>query len=196
MQLQNQSRGSRINLIWGSNLNLTRSFGDSDDFSIWSSSRSAVASNLHALPYEVVVLEALTSTFRFTINLELYASTPLSNIATLPAHAILIQHLHVIYDVLLLTLVIGVFLRPRGVRTQYTDIWRGTQWTTQLLHGHEERLRNVTRMRPEVFKKLLNWIQEYGDLKDLKILSAVEKLLIFLFIFSSNASYRMAYELT
>ena len=67
---------SRINLIWRSNLNLTRSFGDSDDFSIWSSSRSAVASNLHALPYEVVVLEALTSISRFRINLELYASTP------------------------------------------------------------------------------------------------------------------------
>jgi len=46
---------SRINLIWRSNLNLTRSFGDSDDFSISSSS----ASNLHALPYEVVVLELL-----------------------------------------------------------------------------------------------------------------------------------------
>jgi hypothetical protein len=46
-------------LIWRSNLNLTRSFGDSDDFSIWNSSRSAVASNLHALLYEVVVLELL-----------------------------------------------------------------------------------------------------------------------------------------
>lgn len=116
--------------------------------------------------------------------------------ATPPTHAILIQHLHVIYDVLLLTLVIGVFLRPRGVRTQHTDIWRGTQWTTQLLHGHEERLRNVTRMKPEVFRKLLDWMQEYGDLKDSKRLSAAEKLLIFLFLFSSNASYRMACELT
>ena len=104
---------SRINLIWRSNLNLTRSFGDSDDFSIWGSSRSAVASNLHALPYEVVVLEALASTSRFRINLELYASTPLSNMATPPTYTILIQHLHVIYDVLL-TLVIGIFLRPRG----------------------------------------------------------------------------------
>ena len=104
---------SRINLIWRSNLNLTRSFGDSDDFSTWSSSRSAVASNLHALPYEVVVLEALTSTSRFRINLELYASTLLSNMATPHTYTIPIQHLHVIYDILL-TLVIGVFLRPRG----------------------------------------------------------------------------------
>jgi len=107
--------------IWRSNLNLTRSFGDSDDFSIWSSSRSVIASNLHALPYEVVVLEllapeyskALTSTSRFRISLELYATTPLLNMATPPAYTILIQHLYVIYDVLL-TFVIRVFLRTRG----------------------------------------------------------------------------------
>jgi hypothetical protein len=60
----------------------------------------AVASDLHVLPYEVVVLE-------------LYASTPLSNMATPPTYTILIQLLHVIHDVLL-TLVIGVFLHPRG----------------------------------------------------------------------------------
>jgi len=95
------------------NLNLTQSFGDSDDSSIWSSSRSAVASNLHALPYEVVVLEALTSTSRFRINPELYATTPLSNMTTPPAYTILTQHLYVIYDVLL-TLVIRVLLRTRG----------------------------------------------------------------------------------
>jgi hypothetical protein len=56
---------------------------------------------------------ALTSTSRFRINLELYASMPLSNMVTPPTYTILIQHLHVIYDILL-TLVIGVFLRPRG----------------------------------------------------------------------------------
>ena len=39
--------------------------------------------------------------------------TPSLNMATQPAYAILIQHLHVKYDVLL-TLVIGDFLRPRG----------------------------------------------------------------------------------
>jgi hypothetical protein len=56
--------------------------------------------------------EALISTSRFRINLELYSTTPLSNMATPPTYAILIQHPHVIYDVLL-TLIIGVFLRPR-----------------------------------------------------------------------------------
>jgi hypothetical protein len=69
-RLQNQSGGSRINLIWRLNLNLTRSFGDSDDFSIWSSSRSAVASNLHALPYKVVVLELLAP--EYSGGLDLY----------------------------------------------------------------------------------------------------------------------------
>ena len=124
---------SRINLIWMSNLNLTRSFGDSDDFSIWSSSRSAVASNLHALPYEVVVLELLAPEYSGGLDLYLQIQNQsgalrvdaLSNMATPPIYAALIQHLHVMYDVLLLTLVIGVFLRPRGVRTQHTDIWRG-----------------------------------------------------------------------
>ena len=73
---------------------------------------SSITSIQHLL-YKVVALEALISTFRFRINLELHTSTPLSNIATPLAHAILIQHLHVIYHVLL-TLVIGVFLRPRS----------------------------------------------------------------------------------
>ena len=36
-------------------------FGQSDDFLIWSSSRSATASNLHALPYIVVELKLLAS---------------------------------------------------------------------------------------------------------------------------------------
>jgi len=36
-------------------------FGQSDDFLIWSSSRSATASNSHALPYIVVELELLAS---------------------------------------------------------------------------------------------------------------------------------------
>src|SRR5437588_7685110 len=44
---------------------------------------------------------------------------------------------------------------PAGVRTQHTDVWRGTIWTMQLLYGHEQRLYNLTRMRPEVFNKLL-----------------------------------------
>ena len=59
-----------MNLIWRSNLNLTRSFGDSDDFSIWGSSRSAVASNLHALPYKVVILELLA--LEYSVGLNLY----------------------------------------------------------------------------------------------------------------------------
>ena len=95
LQLQNQSGGSRMNLIWRSNLNLTRSFGDSDDFSIWGSSRSAVASNLHALPYEVVVLELLAPEYSGGLDLYLQIQNQsgalrvdaLSNMATLPMYA-------------------------------------------------------------------------------------------------------------
>ena len=39
-----------------------------------------------------------------------------------------------------------------GVRTQHTDVWRGTKWTSQWLYGHEQRLVNLTCMRPEVFR--------------------------------------------
>ena len=102
-----------------------RSSGDSDDFSIWSSSRSAVASNLHTLPYEVVVLELLAPEYSGGLDLYLQIQNQsgalrvdaLSNMATPPMYAAIIQHLHVIHDVLLLTLVIRVLLRPRGVRT-------------------------------------------------------------------------------
>ena len=73
-----------------------------------------------------------------------------------------------------------------GVHIQYTDMWHGTTWTTQLLYGHPQRLYNLTRMRPDVFRKLLEWLQLYGGLRDTKLLSAVEKLLIFMLVFSNN----------
>jgi hypothetical protein len=88
--------------------------------------------------------------------------------------------------------VIAIILLLRGV----SDMWRGTRWTTQLLYGHEARLLSVTRMKPEVFKKLLNWLQEHGGLKDTKLLSAAEKLVIFLMIFSNNTSYKLLSEIT
>ena len=57
-----------------------------------------------------------------------------------------------------------------------------------MLYGHKARLLNITRMRPDVFKKLLNWLQVYGGLK---LLSAAEKLVIFPMIFHNNASYKL-----
>jgi hypothetical protein len=91
--------------------------------------------------------------------------------------------------------VIAIILLLRGVCTQHTDMWRGTRWTTQFLYGHEARLLSVTRMKPEVFKKLLNLLQEHGDFKDTKLLSAAEKLVIFLMIFSNNTSYKLLSEI-
>jgi len=61
LQLQIESGGSRTELIWSPNLIWRRLFGQSDDFLIWSSSRSATASNSHALPYVVVESEVLAS---------------------------------------------------------------------------------------------------------------------------------------
>ena len=61
MQLQIESGGLRTGLIWNLNLIWRCLFGQSCDFLIWSSSRSATASNSHALPYIVVKLKLLAS---------------------------------------------------------------------------------------------------------------------------------------
>ena len=45
-----------------------------------------------------------------------------------------------------------------------------------------------------MFNKLLNWLQEYGGLKDMKFLSAAKKLIIFLMIFCNNALYKLLSE--
>ena len=47
-----------------------------------------------------------------------------------------------------------------------------------------------------MFKKLLDWLQLYSDLKDIKLLLIAEKLLIFLIIFSNNSLYRLLSEVT
>ena len=54
----------------------------------------------------------------------------------------------------------------------------------------------MTRMRPDVFRKLLEWLQLYGGLRDTKLLSAVEKLLIFMLVFSNNQLYKQVYKET
>ena len=66
--------------------------------------------------------------------------------------AILLSHLQALSNVIILTFVIAISLFSGGVCTQYTDIWRGTKWTSQLLYGHEQRLVNLTCMRPKVFR--------------------------------------------
>ena len=82
--------------------------------------------------------------------------------------AILLSHLQALSDFIILTFVIAMSLFPGGVRTQYTDIWRGIKWISQLLYSHEQRLINLTCMKPKVFKKLLNWLQLYSNLKGYK----------------------------
>ena len=60
-----------------------------------------------------------------------------------------------------------------------------------MLYSYKAQLLSVTRMKPKVFKKLLNWLQEHSGLKNMKLLSAAKKLVIFLIIFSNNTSYRL-----
>ena len=61
LQLQIRSGGFKTELIWSFNLIWRCLSGQSGDFLIWSSFRSATASNSHALPYIVVELELLAS---------------------------------------------------------------------------------------------------------------------------------------
>jgi len=67
---------------------------------------------------------------------------------------------------------------------------------TQLLYGYKQRLVNITHIRPKVFRKLLNWLQLYSDLKDIKFLLAAEKLIIFLMLFSNNSLYKLLSKVT
>jgi len=71
---------------------------------------------------------------------------------------ILLSHLQVLYDVIGLTFVVVMSLFLGGVYTQHIDMWRGTRWIMQLLYGHEARLMSLTCIRPEVFRKLLDWL--------------------------------------
>ena len=51
-------------------------------------------------------------------------------------------------------------------------------------------------MKLDVFNKLLNWLQEYSGLKDIKLLLIAEKLVIFLIIFCNNVLYKLLSKVT
>ena len=65
-----------------------------------------------------------------------------------------------------------------------------------MLYSYKARLLNITRIRLDIFNKLLNWLQEHGGLKDTKLLLAAKKLVIFLIIFSNNALYKLLSKVT
>ena len=121
MQLQIESGGFRTELIWSLNLIWRCLFGQSGDFLIWSSSRSATASNSHALPYIVVELEVLASDqsgafFSRSIvksNLELCScARPIAHhapTATTLTTTVLLLQLQALYNVLFLILLLSPF---------------------------------------------------------------------------------------
>jgi DDE superfamily endonuclease len=83
---------------------------------------------------------------------------------------------------------------PTGLRTMYTDGIRGAVLTQQLLNGHPERIRNMTRLKKEVFLELLNWLCQKGNLKDSRQVSSAEKLILFLYICAHGIKFRIAAE--
>ena len=88
--------------------------------------------------------------------------------ASLPTPIATLQlQLHVFYDALILTFVIAI------------NSFRGASVLSILTCG-EARLLNVAQMRPDVFNKLLNWLQEHTKIDHalckVKILSLIWSL--------------------
>jgi hypothetical protein len=81
-----------------------------------------------------------------------------------------------------------------GIRTMYTDAFRGAELTNQLLTGHPERIRNMTRLTKEAFLELLRWLRENTRLRDSRQVSSAEKLLVFLHICAHGVKFRIAAE--
>jgi hypothetical protein len=83
---------------------------------------------------------------------------------------------------------------PVGVRTMRTDQFRGSRWTQQLIDGHPGRLYDITRLSVSGFKDLIDWMLEATNLDNSDNVLVEEKVLIFLFISTQGASYRLAAE--
>ncbi|KAN0068257.1 hypothetical protein V8E54_009217, partial [Elaphomyces granulatus] len=82
-----------------------------------------------------------------------------------------------------------------GVRSQRTDIHRGSTWTVQLLEGHEQRIKDMTRFPQDAFLDLLNWLKGHTNLDDSNLVSAEEKLFMFLYIVAHGTKFRVIAEL-
>jgi len=57
------------------------------------------------------------------------------------------------------------------------------------------RIQDITRFPKEAFICLLDWLKGHTELEDSNLLSAEEKLLIFLFIVAHGAKFRAVAEL-
>ncbi|OXV10352.1 hypothetical protein Egran_01887 [Elaphomyces granulatus] len=65
----------------------------------------------------------------------------------------------------------------------------------QLLEGHEQRIKDMTRFPQEAFLDLLNWLKGHTDLDDSNLVSAEEKLFMFLYIVAHGTKFRVIAEL-
>ncbi|OJD21052.1 hypothetical protein ACJ73_07609 [Blastomyces percursus] len=89
---------------------------------------------------------------------------------------------------------------PSGIRSMYTSPFRGMNLTADLLDpdSHEQRLRNMTRMRPDTFMDLIDWLRDYTTITeptDPHAIHIEQKLLIFLYITTQGVAYRSTAEM-
>ncbi|EDN05080.1 predicted protein [Histoplasma mississippiense (nom. inval.)] len=74
-----------------------------------------------------------------------------------------------------------------GIRSMYSDPFRGFQFTTQLLDptSHPLRIKNMTRMSASTFIALVDWLRSNTDIRESEPIHAIkieQKVLIFLYI--------------
>ena len=92
---------------------------------------------------------------------------------------------------------------PTGCRSMYLHAGRGQALVEDLRDGHHARILNLTRLSKDAFKELLAWLLLNTDLRDsppwqqlIGGLTASEKLLIFLYICGTGASFQNTVEWT
>ncbi|KAG5299302.1 hypothetical protein I7I50_07364 [Histoplasma capsulatum G186AR] len=87
-----------------------------------------------------------------------------------------------------------------GIRSMYSDPFRGFQFTTQLLDptSHPLRIKNMTRMSASTFIALVDWLRSNTDIRESEAIHAIkieQKVLIFLYITTQGVSYRNTAEM-
>ncbi|OJD22753.1 hypothetical protein ACJ73_05896 [Blastomyces percursus] len=113
---------------------------------------------------------------------------------------LLCQHYQLATQFALQSVAQSIVSVPSGIRSMYTGPFRGMNLTIDLLDmdAHEQRLKNMTRMKPGTFLDLIDWLRNYTNIKESKDLLAIhieQKLLIFLYITTQGVAYRNTAEM-
>jgi hypothetical protein len=79
--------------------------------------------------------------------------------------------------------------RGREKRARHASILSGKERLNEILEGHEKNCLVAFRMEPSIFKDITTFLREEHILCDTRGITMEEKLGMFLFMLSHNASY-------